>query len=897
MASLVSLLMTDIVGSTRRWAADDAVMAADLELHDRLLRDVVAAAGGSVVKHTGDGMLAVFDDPVAAVGAAAAIQRVVGDAVWRHADGLQVRGAVHTGTVHQRDDDVFGTAVNRVARLLGVCPPGAVLVSNAMVAVLADRAPEGLDLVQVGRVQLAGFAHADEVWAVEGPGVARVERFDAGPPVEHEGGPGGELPLVDVDLLGREPELALVWDELGRSSVVTLVGVGGMGKTRLALEVAHGAKPAFTGGVWWVDLTAATDHDAVVPVAMAAVGAREAPGRTPLQSLCDRFAGRSALVVFDNCEHVLGAARDVVGALVGAGGDVRVVCTSREALGLGREQIVAVGSLPDRSGVELFVERARAVRPDLDVDANRGAIERICARLDGIPLALELAAARCRSMTPDDVLARLDDRFRLLRGGRAGAERHRTLQAAVGWSYSLLDADERVVFDTLAVFAGGTLLDGLAAVTGLDEFDLLDIVDRLVARSMVVATATTSGMRYRQLETLRQYAEDRLIESGTIAAARERHLAWVGDLAGRIEASRGTPAANGMFRRFAAEVDNLRLAVGHAAAVGRDHDVHAIIAAVVQEALFLPAWDIIDAAVPLLPPNSWTDAAATCVGAVSTAALFRDSQSPVDPTSIPEQYSSENLLARSSVALVHIMAGRNDEALDVIDRVLRPDVYTQGRLTALRFMLSFSRQYERPLSDAELAAQTDDCAAAIARARSTGDDLLLGRVLDSSAMALSTQHPHVALEYAQSAVALAERLGASFAAELGRRAELWSLTSLAARGEMPMVDLARLVRAQVSDALDQQRVFVAAVLTISAVAVLADFEPTTAAVLAEGIRGFRDVPLVERLRTMGKAFDADFDEARRQAAGRSTLDNVRLMLAALDRLIAAESVGVERAAG
>jgi class 3 adenylate cyclase len=418
MASLVSLVMSDIVDSTRRWNAAEGAMAADLELHDRLIREVVEGAGGSVFKHTGDGMVAVFDDPVAAVSAAAGVQQVIGAAQWQQPDGLRVRAAVHTGVVYPRDGDLFGTAVNKVARLLGVCPPGAVLVTNVVAGLLADRGPEGLGLRAVGEVALAGFTTPELVHAISGVGVGPVGSLAAGIGQPRR---GGELPPVDDELVGRVDELAAIWEALGRARLVTLVGVGGMGKTRLALEVAAGGVDAFPGGVWWIDLAAATTAESVLPVAMTAVSAREVPGRTVLESFCDRFATSNALIVIDNCEHVLATAADLVRALRVAAPEVRLVATSREALGVRGEHLLPVGSLPGHDGVTLFVERALAVEPDLDVAADRVVIERLCARLDGIPLAIELAAARCRSMTPGEIDARLDDRFRLLRGGRSGA--------------------------------------------------------------------------------------------------------------------------------------------------------------------------------------------------------------------------------------------------------------------------------------------------------------------------------------------------------------------------------------------------------------------------------------------------------------------------------------------
>ena len=330
MGALVSLVMTDIVESTRRWAADEAAMAADLEQHDRVLREALESAGGVVCKHTGDGMLAMFDDPAAAIDAAASVQRAVLGATWRHAEGLPMRVAVHAGLVHRRDNDLFGTAVNRVARLLALCPAGAVLVSGVVAGMLAERALEALAMRRVGAVTLAGFAAQEDVHALAGPGLAVVEKLVA----TGSGARGGRLPAVDESLVGRADELAEIWDALSQARLVTLAGVGGMGKTRLALEVAAGAAENFADGAWWIDLSAATSAEAALPVAMSAVEAREIPGRTKLQAFTDRFAEIAGLVVFDNCEHVLPAAREIVEALRVAVPEMRILATSREALGL-----------------------------------------------------------------------------------------------------------------------------------------------------------------------------------------------------------------------------------------------------------------------------------------------------------------------------------------------------------------------------------------------------------------------------------------------------------------------------------------------------------------------------------------------------------------------------------
>ena len=536
-------------------------MSADLVVHDRALREVVDSSAGRLFKHTGDGGMATFSDPQAAVRAAVEIQRVLASIEWEVPGGVQVRVAVSTGTVIERDGDVFGSAVNRAARLLALCPPNAVLVTDTTAALIADRPLRELELVPVGEVVLRGFTRAELVHAVRGSQLALVARIGS----DADGASAlGSLPSADEHLVGRQADLHAVSGAVLAHPIVTIVGVGGMGKTRLALEVAWQVADEFPGGAAWCDLSVATSADAVAPVVMDALDIRQAVGHTALESVLQRLIARRVLVVLDNCEHVLEPVRVLLRGLRESCATVGVLATSREALGVPGEYVVGLSSLPVDEAIELFVERALAARPDLDLTSDTvDAVREMCTRLDGIPLAVELAAARCRSMTPAEINDRLRDRFRLLRGGRATTERHRTLQAAVAWSYDYLEPDERRLFDHFALFADGSLVDGIAAVAELDEYDALDLIDRLVARSMVTPVSTALGTRYRQPETLRLFAEDRLAEQGVLGAARDRHLAWVRDLAVWIHDTLGTSSSGTGFRRYVAELDNIRLAVGY----------------------------------------------------------------------------------------------------------------------------------------------------------------------------------------------------------------------------------------------------------------------------------------------------------------------------------------------
>ena len=897
MASLVSLLMTDIVGSTLRWAADDAAMAADLVVHDELLRSVVVAFGGTVVKHTGDGMLAVFDDPAAALGATVAIQRAVGESVWRHADGVQVRAAIHTGTVHQRNNDVFGTAVNRVARLLGACPPGAVLVSAVAAGVLAERGAEGVTVVRVGSISLAGFAQPDDVWAAVGAGLTEVGAIGSSAETGRTPSDAGVLPVIDEELVGRASELAAIWDVLGRHRLVTLVGVGGIGKTRLALEVAHGAQPVFTGGVWWIDLSVAPSAEAVVPVAMTAVGAREIPGRTVLEAFCDRFTDREAVLVIDNCEHVLAAVQQMVSALRSAAPDSRIVCTSREALGIRGEQLVPVGSLPEADALTLFAERALVVRPDLDLDTHRTTIGRICTRLDGIPLAIELAAARCRSMTPIEIDAALDDRFRLLRGGRSGAERHRTLRAAVEWSYSLLDPDEQDVFNAMAVFAGGTLIDGVAAVTGFDRFDAVDVIDRLIARSLVVPTETPLGTRYHQLETLRQYAEDRLVESGAVESTRDRHLEWMRDLTNWIGAARHSPQGGAAFRRFCSEVDNLRIAVAHALASDRRQVAYEVVAPLGSAAVMRPAWEVFEWIRPVEPVGDWTLATAQCAAVAANIDVERGTYiGPDYPLGgVPEHFlsTSIDIVTRQVISLA--IKRQDAAANDLLNRFVPTDDLERFRLDQFRLFIGIGVANGGGADADTVEAIQTAARPVVEQAHQHGDEFELVRTLVWAAQLFEFSHPAEATAYVQRACVLADDVGATYFADVARQIQLTLASADPTIGVARRADLARSFKHAIITAIERKHWRNGVNAAVRSCRLIVHHEPELAAscllVFDRANQHFPGVGLRVSSLARSLGLTADLGEVARQTALLSVDDALGLVLAALDRIIASEEAG------
>jgi predicted ATPase/class 3 adenylate cyclase len=822
----VSLVMTDIVDSTRLWALHALEMVVDLEAHDRTVGEVVASFGGSVFKHTGDGALAVFEDPAAAVQAAAEIQRAIASRPWRVPESLRVRVAVNTGTVVERDGDYYGPPVNRVARLVGACPPGAVLLGQATVVLLTETALDGVELRRVGQLQLKGLSHPEPVHALEGVGLTEVAPFKEELEVAV---PLGSLPISDEPLLGRGEQLKAVSAAVLVHPVTSIVGVGGMGKTRLAVEVATGLAGEFADGAWWCDLSVATSAEAVAPVILDALGSRQAPGRSPTESICDGLTGRNALVVLDNCEHVLDVVRELLVAVRTSCPTIRVLTTGREAVGVRGEHVIPLSSLPIEDAVTLFVDRALATRPDIELgDDALVAARQVCVRLDGIPLAIELAAARCRSMSPSEVNERLTDRFRLLRSGRPTSERHRTLQAAVAWSYDLLADAERDLFEQLAVFADGSLLDGIAVVADIDDYDALDLLDGLVARSMVVPEATPLGTRYRQLETLRQYAEDRLIERGTITDVRDRHLRSMRELAWSIRTSEGTPSAAPAFRRYCAEVDNFRVAVAHAITTGQRETANEIVAYTWRCASFRPTLEVRRWFDSTHGPPPMTESAADALGVHAFLAFVEGDVERVGDlvAAIPPEYHHLAPVAQArwlhetwcnddpdagEQALSECRARRESEAL---------------LMASLRVGCGYARMFLAEATLDLIQTTRRDAAEGLAAARRLGDDINTAGALITQAFAHAYSDDfETACTSALEAVALAESVGTGYLVDTARLSLSLALARLAAAGSREAPYVAATIRHSIELARQRQDRN-SAVNMLDAVAVLiAPYEP------------------------------------------------------------------------
>jgi predicted ATPase/class 3 adenylate cyclase len=588
----VTLLFTDVEGSTRLWESEPERMAQALRRHDELLAAAIGQAGGFVFKTVGDAFCAAFVTPQAALAAALEAQRALAAEEWPTSRPIRVRMSLHTGVCEERDNDYFGPVVNRAARLEAVAHGGQVLVSGATAELLSETLPEGVTLRDLGLHRLKDLGRPERVFQLEAgflqpsfPALASLDNPEL----------PNNLPGQLSAFVGREPELIQVRSLVASSRLVTLTGSGGCGKTRLALQVAAELLGTASDGVWFVGLASLTAAEKIPEAVVTALGLADQSGQQPLlESLIDALREQDTLILLDNCEHVIDGAAKFCGQLVSECPRLRILATSREPLGIDGEHVYRVPSLSlppsEADGVDaiaasdavrLFLDRAQAQDPGFVLDeASAPLVASVCRRLDGIPLALELAAARLSSMSLQQVSDRLDQRFRLLTGGSRNAmPRQQTLQATVDWSFGLLTEPERDVLRRLSVFAGGFELEAaemLCAADSVDAFDLLDLLGSLVSKSLVVAERTPESVRYRLLETIRQYAAQELLRSGgedEVVASRDRHAGYFMRLADEAAPALAGPGQGRWLRRLDLEWENLRSAAGHLAAEGRTDDV------------------------------------------------------------------------------------------------------------------------------------------------------------------------------------------------------------------------------------------------------------------------------------------------------------------------------------
>jgi len=552
-----ALLFTDIEGSTHRWEAFGAQMPRALALHDDAVRSSVEAHGGRVFKHLGDGMAAVFPSvPDAARGALAA-QLALADVDWPSGCELRARMGIHQGPVIEQGDDFFGATVNRTARIMSAAHGGQVLVSDVgrRLAVVEP----SWTVTPMGLRQLRDVAEPTELFQVHCEGLGA-----SFPPLRTMDAYPSNLPRHLPTFIGREAYAEELLADLGSHRVLTIVGPAGMGKTRLAQFVAAEALPRYADGAWFVDISSARDEEDIVLALAAVLDVKLRASERWRETFGSVLGGKSLLVVLDNCEQVVAGAADVVESLLQVLPELTVLATSREPISVTGEKVSRVTGLGPAAAAALFCERANAARGDLQVDERDPAVGTLCARLDGVPLAIELAAARARALAPAEILDRLNDRFRLLGGNRRASERHQTLRVAIDWSYDLLDPAAQLLLDRLGVFADGFDLaaaERVCAGDGLDEVDVLDELELLIDKSFVVVRIDDDRARYRLLEMIADYAVEKLEGRGDADRVRERHARHFADLGHALAARiNGGDLAGGMaaIRR---DFENIRLAL------------------------------------------------------------------------------------------------------------------------------------------------------------------------------------------------------------------------------------------------------------------------------------------------------------------------------------------------
>ncbi len=573
----VTFLFTDIEGSTELLQrVGDQPYKGLLEQHHRLMRESFEPRGGREVDTQGDAFFVAFPDATGAIAAAVAAQHAMGLHSWPEGVKIRVRMGMHTGEPTLGPGGYVGIDVHRAARICSAGYGQQILISERTFSQAEAALPDGVALRDLGEHRLKDLARPEHLFQVIIPGLPA--EF---PPLKSLDIRTTNLPSIELtSFVGREREMAAVKQQLSTSRLVTLMGPGGAGKTRLALQVAADLFETFPKGVWLAELAPLSDPSLVTQTVATVLGVREVSGRPLLETLIDYLRTRDLLILLDNCEHLIEATAQLAGALLRGCSKLRLLATSREALRTAGEatfrvpslvspdprRVTSVEELMQADATRLFLERAALSNPRFVVtEANAPAVAQICRCLDGIPLAIELAAARVKVLPVEQIARRLDDRFRLLTSGfRTSLPHHQTLRAAVDWSYDLLSEGEKVLFRRLAVFPGGFLLEAAEAVCagdGLSVEDVLDLVSRLVDKSLLITEAVDGDIRYRILETIRHYSRGRLVDSGEADTIRDRHLRWYQDLAGRAAPELQGADQLVWLERLEQEHDNLRAAL------------------------------------------------------------------------------------------------------------------------------------------------------------------------------------------------------------------------------------------------------------------------------------------------------------------------------------------------
>jgi predicted ATPase/class 3 adenylate cyclase len=571
----VTFLFTDIEGSTKLAQEHPDQWEALRARHHAILQSVMDASNGYVFQIIGDAFCVAFHTARDGVNAAREAQLQLQNENWGKTP-IKVRIGIHTGEAEKRENDYRGyLTLAHVQRVMSAAYGGQILLSNTTAELMRGQFPEGITLRDMKENHLKGWTTSERLWQLVATDLQ--QDFPALPTLNSI---PNNLPIQMTSFVGRGQEIAEVKQSLIETRLVTLTGSGGTGKTRLSLQVATEILDRFKDGVWLIELAPITDPDLVSNSVASALGVYEEPGRPLIATLLDWFRDRELLLILDNCEHLLDACARFGDSVLRGGRGIRILATSREALGITGETAYRVPSLPipnpkeqldvgqlqECESARLFIERAAQALPTFKVtNTVSPAVAQICRRLDGIPLAIELAAARVKVLSLEQIAERLDDRFRLLTGGsRTALPRQQTLRALIDWSYQLLSEQERLLFRRLAVFVGGWTLkaaEAVCGVAGIEPFDILDLLTHLVDKSLVIVENTGKESRYRRLETIRQYAREKLFETEEAAQMRDWHLNYFRTLAEKAEIEILNANQVAWLNRLDVEFDNIRAAL------------------------------------------------------------------------------------------------------------------------------------------------------------------------------------------------------------------------------------------------------------------------------------------------------------------------------------------------
>lgn len=523
----ISFLFTDIEGSTQLWEKHPEEMKAALAKHDSILREAIESVHGHIIKTTGDGVHAVFEKAIDAVNASIHAQHDLQTSKFlKNSEfSLRIRMGIHTGEAELRDGDYYGSVLNRAARLMSVAHGGQILVSNATAELVREQMPANTTLLALGEHRLKDLTRPEHVFQINHPDLPSefpsIKSLDSFP---------HNLPIQLTSFVGREKEIDEIRALLKTSRLVTLTGSGGTGKTRLSIEVGARELESFSNGVWMIELAPLGNESQIIPALAQAFGLQELPFNSLAKLVEDYLRDKKLLLILDNCEHLIAGCARLADELLHQCAGLKILASSRESLGIAGEAAYRTPSLADSESTSLFVDRARAVNSKFALtEANASSVAQICHRLDGIPLAIELAAARTKFLSADQIASRLDDLFRLLVGGsRTALPRQQTLRALIDWSYDMLSDEEKRLLQFASVFVGGWTLEALEFVA--EEPSTLELLEQLVNKSLVVTEEHEGQMRYFLLETIRQYGREKLFEAKQAEAARDRHFVYFENL-------------------------------------------------------------------------------------------------------------------------------------------------------------------------------------------------------------------------------------------------------------------------------------------------------------------------------------------------------------------------------